>query len=57
MIPGVGRLLHILLMSSFLAQVMQKNITAVSKTRNDTSASVVDVLQFISSHPGSEQAR
>lgn len=55
--PGLRRLLHILVTSSFPAQIMQKNITVVSKTGNGTSVSVMDVLKFISSHPAPEQDR
>lgn len=40
---------------SFLAQVVQRNITVANKASNVTSASVIHVMQFISSHPGTQQ--
>lgn len=54
---NLGRFLHILVMISFLAQVIQESITVVINTGNATSASIMDVLQFISNHPAPEQAR
>lgn len=54
---GLGRLWHILVTSSFLAQILQKNIAVVNNTGYATSASVMDMLQLISNHPAPQQAR
>lgn len=54
-ILGLGKKLPIFMISSFLAQIVQRNISVASKASNVTSASTVCVRRCITRHSGTQQ--